>query len=291
MATSLGPNVAGTWYPGDPDRLTSVLESYLREAPDPASPRGRVVGLVEPHAGYTYSGPVAATGFRLVRDGAYRRVILVGPSHYSGFQGAALPDADRYTTPLGDVPVDRAAVDALGTRPGFLRSDEPFSREHSLEMEIPFLQHVLEPGWTLLPVLLGFDAFGETGVSIADGLRPFVTPDTLVVASSDFTHYGRSFQFTPFRTQVPEKVRDLDLGAVRHIEAMDADAFESYVGSTGATICGRNAISTLIRIMPEGTGASLVHYDTSGRMTGDWSHTVSYATVAFVTGGESGTGD
>lgn len=289
MPTSLGPNVAGSWYPAEPARLASTLETYLEEATQGEAVAGHVRGLVAPHAGYAYSGAVAATGFKLVRGKTYGRVVLLGPSHYAAIQGAAYPVAGTYRTPLGDIPLDTSALDTLDGAPGFERSDAPFAREHSLEMEIPFLQHVLEPGWKLVPILLGFGAFGEAGARIADALRPMVTPVTLVVASSDFTHYGRSFQYTPFRTQVPENLRELDLGAVRHIEAMDVDGFESYLGSTGATICGRNAIGALMRTMPPGTQASLVHYDTSGRMTGDWSHTVSYATVAFTgNGGEKG---
>lgn len=282
MSTTIGPNVAGSWYPGSEGSLRSLVADLLEDAPlPPADAQGRVMGLIEPHAGFVYSGAVAAAGFRLVRGDTYRRVLLLGPSHYSAFRGATVPQADAWSTPLGPVPIDREAVRSLSSATGFQEDDRPFHREHSLEAELPFLQEALEPGWQLVPVLLGIDASSATAESLAAALSELTGPDCLMVASSDFTHYGRSFQYVPFTERIPESLRELDLGAVRHIEELDVEGFESYVDRTGATICGRNAIGLLMRLVPDGTDASLVLYDTSGRMTDDWSHTVSYAAVAF----------
>jgi AmmeMemoRadiSam system protein B len=282
MSTTIGPNVAGSWYPGSEGSLRSLVADLLEGAPlPPADAPGRVLGLIEPHAGFVYSGAVAAAGFRLVRGDSYRRVLLLGPSHYSAFRGATVPQADTWSTPLGPVPIDRKAARSLSSATGFQEDDRPFHREHSLEAELPFLQEALEPGWQLVPVLLGIDVSSGTAGRLAAALSELTGPDCLMVASSDFTHYGRSFQYVPFTERIPEGLRELDLGAVRHIEEMDVEGFESYVDRTGATICGRNAIGLLMRLVPDGTDASLVLYDTSGRMTDDWNHTVSYATVAF----------
>jgi AmmeMemoRadiSam system protein B len=287
MTSTLGPNVAGTWYPRDKNSLGSLVTSLLDTATVQPGGGGEVLGLIEPHAGFVYSGSVAAAGFRLVRGKTFRRVLLLGPSHYFPVPGASVPAADSWSTPLGDVPVDRNAADRLGEAAGFRIDDGPFSREHSLEAELPFLQETLRPGWEVLPVLLGGDVEGKTAERLAVALAPFAGPETLVVASSDFTHYGSGFRYTPFTDRIPERIRDLDLGAVRHIENLDVAAFESYVEDTGATICGRNAIGLLMRLMPEGVSASLVTYDTSGRMTDDWSHTVSYAAISFRAGAEA----
>ncbi len=279
----LGPAVAGTWYPSSAGELARTVDGMLSAtAPQEGAMARSVVALIAPHAGFVYSGEVAGRGFRLLAGGRYSRIVLIGPSHYAGFRGAVVPDATSMGTPLGEVPIDDAALDLVRDRPGFHVDNDPFVREHCLEAEIPFLQRVLEPGWRVVPVLVGSGVAGRGAQELADGLAPLIGPDTLVVVSSDFTHFGRGFGYAPFREDVEDRIRDLDLGAVRLIEARDAKGFEDYVDRTGATICGRSAIGVLLRALPPGeVEASLVAYDTSGRMTGDFSHTVSYASVVF----------
>ncbi|MBZ5638732.1 MAG: AmmeMemoRadiSam system protein B [Acidobacteriia bacterium] len=282
----LGPAVAGTWYPGSPEALAREVDALLDRAPAPPEEDiGVVVALIEPHAGYAYSGETAAHGFRRLKGARYERVLLLGPSHYARFRGAALPDADALRTPLGDVPIDRETVRALEGRPGFMVSTAAFEREHCLEAEVPFLQRALQPGWRAVPVLLGSGTVGEEAARVADGLRPFLGAGTLTVVSSDFTHFGSGFGYVPFRDEVPERLRDLDLGAARLIEALDVEGLESYLDRTGATVCGRDAIGVLLRLLPRDSKASLLAYDTSGRMTGDFGHSVSYATMAFRSAG------
>lgn len=281
MMRTVGPAVAGSWYPADKDALAGTVDDLLSKASarvDRASPA--TVAAISPHAGFVYSGEVAAHALGLFRGRRVRRVVLVGPSHYAGFRGACLPDADAYRTPLGDVPIDTEAVEALRGEMAFEVDSRPYSREHSLESEIPFLQRTLEEGWTALPILIGAYSRASDLASVAKAVLPFAGPDTIVVVSSDFTHYGRAFGFTPFDKDVAENVERLDRGAVDRIASGDAEAFEAYCDETGATVCGRLAIGVLLRLWPEGSRGRLVAYDTSGRMTGDWSHTVSYAAIA-----------
>lgn len=277
----LGPNVAGSWYPSGRSELERLLDRYLAPPEGERGGPGRVVALIAPHAGYAYSGPVAGRGFRHVRRGSFARVLLLGPSHHAAFAGAALPQADTYVTPLGDVPIDSASVARLRDSQGWRVDDGPFRPEHCLEMEIPFLQRTLEPGWRMLPVLIGGGSDPASRSRVAEALLPVADPDTLVVVSSDFTHYGPRFSYVPFRSDVPQRIRDLDMGAVERILAFDREGFEDYVERTGATICGRGAIDVLLGLLPGGLRASLVAYDTSGRMTGDWDHSVSYASLVF----------
>jgi AmmeMemoRadiSam system protein B len=110
-----------------------------------------------------------------------------------------------------------------------------------------------------------------------------VDPETLVVVSTDFTHYGPRFSFVPFEEDVPERIRQLDMGAVDRILASDRRGFESYVKDTGATICGHRAIDVLLSLLPGDLETALVAYDTSGRITNDWDHSVSYASLVFQT--------
>lgn len=284
MSGTLGPSVAGTWYPADRDALGSEIDSMLAD-PAPAASENdapeEVVALIAPHAGFTYSGRVAANAFGRLRQRRLSRVILLGPSHHAAFRGAAVPAADTYRTPLGEVTLDTDAIARLAGRSGWRIDDRPFRPEHSLEAEIPFLQRVLEPGWRLLPVLLGAGTPRDELAAVAGALAPWFDADALVVVSSDFTHFGPRFGFAPFHTEVPRKIEELDMGAVDRVLAGDADGFAAYVDDTSATICGRAAIDVLLRLLPGGVEGKLAAYDTSGRMTGDWSHSVSYAAVVF----------
>jgi AmmeMemoRadiSam system protein B len=280
---TLGPAVAGTWYPRDAVALAAEVDGYLDRAAPPAGtdlPPPRA--MIEPHAGFVYSGQVAAHGFARVRGRSFRRVLLIGPSHYAAFRGAVVPrGAGAYRTPLGDVSLDGPAIEGLAAQPGFRGDDDPFGPEHSLEAEIPFLQRALQPGFLLVPVLIGGDTRGERAAEIARGLAGAVDDGTLIVVSSDFTHYGRRFGYVPFEDDLPRRIRELDLGAVAFLEQGDAEGFDGYVAETGATICGRGPIGILLRMLPAGSRGKLEAYDTSGRQTGDWGHTVSYASVTF----------
>jgi len=277
----LGPNVAGSWYPADRGELARLLDGYLAPAEGRERAAERPVALIAPHAGYVYSGAVAGRGFRHLRRRSCARVVLLGPSHHVAFDGAALPGAEVYQTPLGEAPIDSASVSRLRNLPGMRVDDGPFRPEHCLEMEIPFLQHTLEPGWRLLPVLIGAGSDAASRSRVADALLPLADPHTLVVVSSDFTHYGPRFSYVPFRSDVPRRLRELDMGAVDRILAFDRGGFAEYVQRTQATICGMSAIDVLLGLLPGGLQASLEAYDTSGRITGDWEHSVSYASLLF----------
>ncbi len=282
----LGPTVAGTWYPADRTGLERQLDGFFADAhADAGGSDDRVptkpVALIVPHAGFAYSGLVAAKGFRRIGACCYERVIVLGPSHYVPIEGAAVPSSATYRTPLGDVPLDVLAIEALRGTAGLSVGDGPFRREHCLEAELPFLQRQLKSGWRLLPVLVGMLDPRTGGARIAELLRPFRDPDTLIIVSSDFTHYGASFDYVPFDRDVPARIEALDREAIERILAWDAAGFETYLTRTGATICGRNAIRVLLQLVDRGLDGDLAAYDTSGRMTGQWNHSVSYASLAF----------
>jgi len=281
MKRTLGPNLAGTWYPADADVLRADIRRMLDSTEPQETASAPVLALIEPHAGYMYSGQVAAAGFRLLEGRRFNRVILIGPSHHDAFTGVAVPTATDYHTPLGLVALDQDGTRFLADRPGFLSTNDPFLKEHCLEIELPFLQETLAPGWELVPLLIGYDFGQGVEADVAAALQELAGPDTLLVASSDFTHYGHNFGYIPFEENVPEQLRELDLGAVEKIVSGDRDGFRRYVQKTGATICGRHAIDLLMRVLPDSSPCELVSYNTSGQITGDWSHSVSYATLAF----------
>lgn len=280
--------VAGSWYTSDGQALRLEIQGYLDEVDLSSAPRvpGRVAGLISPHAGYRFSGKVEAHGYSLLKDRRVRRVIVLGPSHHVGLDGFALTRASHWRTPLGEMPLDPEGAGKLAESDLFDYRENAFTREHSIDIQVPFIQ-VVAPDARILPVVVGqvgLDKAREAGKAI----RALLDDETVVVASSDFTHYGDSFGYVPFREDVEEGLKKLTDQAAEAIVNMDAEAFSEHVESTGDTICGRAPIMTLLSAVPRQATAVPLKFDTSGRMTGDWSHTVSYLSVALFMGENRG---
>ena len=184
--TTRPPAVAGQFYPADPDRLRAEVSMLLAAAPR-AAPSGRPKAIIAPHAGYRYSGQIAAAAFATLEDSAksIKRVVLIGPAHYVPFRGIAVPTVDAFATPLGRVPLDSDALVAITALPGVQAADAPHAPEHALEVELPFLQ-VLLPRFTAVPLLVG-DARPEKVAAVLD--RLWGGPETVIVVSSDLSHF------------------------------------------------------------------------------------------------------
>lgn len=273
------PHLTGRWYPGEPAALARLVHDLL-EAGGP--PRPGTVAIVVPHAALAYSGPVAARGFAAARA-PWRRAIVLAPSHYATFRGAAVLPMTAYRTPLGPVPIDQEAVRALAASPLVRANPAVFMREHALEVELPFWQ-TIAPDRPIVPLLVG-SLDGDDAAALAVTLRSLHEPDTLLVVSSDLVHYGRRFDYLPVpptdAAAVAAAVRRLDEGALERIVAGDADGFGRWVDETGATICGRGPIETSLHMLDDGVRGEVLAYATSLDVTGDHEHTVSYAAVAF----------
>ena len=267
------------WYPGREGVLRKQLETYFAKA-DVKPPAGKIRALVAPHAGYDYSGLTASYAYKPLRKGDYERVILLGVNHgIRALHGGAITDADSWETPLGKVNVDRDVCEKLLKDKLFVSIPVDADTEHSLEIQLPFLQERLGT-FKLVPVMVG-DVSDDDCRRMGALLKPFIDEQTLVVASSDFTHYGRNYGYVPFRDNVEENLRKLDTGAIERINDADFKGFRDYVRKTSATICGRNPIGILLNIVPEDMKGELVRYTTSGEMTGDFSLSVSYAAIRF----------
>ncbi len=213
------PAVAGSFYPAAPEALRRTVDALLAAVPPLAAPSAGepLRALIAPHAGYVYSGPVAAAAFRLLRarPGATRRVVLLGPSHHARFSGIALSSASHFSTPLGDVPLAPDTAERLrGDRQVFVL-DRAHAPEHALEVELPFLQRALG-ALELVPMLVG-DAAPETIAGVLDALVPRAADDTLVVVSTDLSHY-RDY----------ETARRLDRATAAAIDALDFAAIGDH---------------------------------------------------------------
>ena len=275
------PRFAGTWYDGDPERLRARVDRFLEVAPA-SPPPGRVVGLIAPHAGYDWSGATAGKAYAVVRGARYERAIVLAPSHRVPFQGVSIPDVDAYATPLGEIPLDAEVCRALRGASGFQEIPRADELEHSLELQIPFLQRAL-PEFRLVPVLVG--SLDEAwAASLAARLREHADARTLVVASSDFTHYGENYGFFPIPPDdpaLPDRIREFDRGLIEPILRTDPAGFEVYRRRSQCNACGAEAIRLLLRMFPGGFRGTLLAYETSGALSGDWSSSVSYAALAI----------
>ena len=267
------PAVAGQFYPGDEEELANQIDGYL--ATVKPTPIKNLRGLVCPHAGYVYSGQTAAYAYKQLSGARFKTVVVMAPSHRVWFEGASIPDADAYATPLGMVLLSPRAAELAKGRP-FVRSavvgfNSPHAREHSLEVQLPFLQRTLKD-FAIIPMVLGeVDPAG-----VARALEGIIDGDTLVVASSDLSHQHAYDVAVELDTSCIEAICDLD---VKRMEKEEA--------------CGRLPVLTLMHIArKKGWKAKLLDYRNSGDVTGDKSGVVGYAAIAFYDpgGGESSAG-
>lgn len=180
--------VSGSFYPGDPVALRAALAAHLRQAGAPPAAARPPKLLVVPHAGYVYSGDVAALGYAELTPWRERieRVVLLGPVHRVPVRGLAAPTVDAFETPLGEVPIDRVALDSLRDLPQVVLADRPHAMEHALEVQLPFLQQVLGDGFQLVPLAVG-DASPAQVAQVLE--RLWGGDETLIVISSDLSHY------------------------------------------------------------------------------------------------------
>lgn len=276
---------AGRFFEGDPltlrRRMAEVEGGFVPEAP-----LGAVKGAVLPHAGYVFSLATAMKTLAPARKMKFRRAILLGPSHYVGFHGVALSSFSRWRTPFGDLSTDTDLADQVEAwnDPLIQLDDKPHLQEHSLEVEFPLLQYFFENP-PVLPLVVGSLAFPEV-VRLGRKLGELDTPEILWIISSDFTHYGGNFHYTPFTEQIPEKLRELDLGAAKFAASRDLPGFANYLGRTGATICGALPIALFLAMLeatdPEGKIIGrIIDRSDSGEVTGDYSHVVDYVGILY----------
>ncbi len=274
----LNSELAGTWYTENPAQLSAEIKNYL-EAID-LEPLDNVMALLLPHAGYRYSGMVAAHGIKLLEGRSFSRVIVIGPSHQVALiDTVSIPDVSHIETPLGRIEIDRDLVGHLLENPAFQSYTRAHQGEHSVQIELPFLQQELGD-FKLVPIICG--ELSEANVrKIAATLLENIDAETLIIISSDFTHYGSSFNYVPFKKEISQNLKKLDMGAFRWIEQKNLTGFLQYIQNTKVTICGRSPIAILLAMLPDAAQVKLLKYETSANLTGDWSQSVSYISAAI----------
>lgn len=258
MALVRPPAVAGTFYPAQPERLVESVDTLLGASAVKASEAAVPKALVVPHAGYMYSGVIAARAFARIRPvaSAIRRVVLLGPAHRVHLRGVAAPEAEIFDTPLGQVGLD---TDLLG-RLGLPKSGAAHAREHALEVQLPFLQRLLER-FQLVPLAVG-DARAEEVAALLEAL--WGGPETLLLVSSDLSHY------LPYAD-----ARQTDARTAGRIVALDAPILHEEA-------CGATPINgLLLAARRRGLGAELLDLQNSGDTAGGKGEVVGYGAFAF----------
>lgn len=271
MSSVRPPAVAGTFYPSEPQALRATLAGFLQRAAQGDVGARPPKALVVPHAGYQYSGAIAGRAYACVLPWRerIRRVVLLGPVHRVAVRGLALPGVDALATPLGTIALDVEAIAGLADLPQVITSPAAHAQEHSLEVQLPFLQTCLDEGFRIVPLAVG-DA---TPVEVADVLaRLWGGPETLIIVSSDLSHY------LPYAV-----ARREDQATVDDVLALDTTIDHAHA-------CGATPLNGLLTACrARGLRADLLELCNSGDTAGDRSRVVGYASIAFREGSDAQT--
>lgn len=279
------PAFAGMFYPEDPLQIKALIEKCFSEGsgktPYKEDQGKRVLGVIAPHAGYAYSGKTAAYSYYELSKTRPKTVILLGPNHSGvGSSRMAILDFGDYETPLGRVSVNseisKKLIETSEVESDFLAH----SQEHSLEVELPFLQYIYGQKFSIVPIVLSSPSYDDL-LELAESITKLDEfNECVIIASSDFTHYGPEYGYTPFKRGSKEALLSHDEKAIDYILHHDAKNF--YDLSRKSTICGRDGI-TVLTLISKITRAKnkFLNYSTSSEVSGDYNNVVAYASISF----------
>ncbi|MEA2011800.1 MAG: AmmeMemoRadiSam system protein B [Verrucomicrobiota bacterium] len=275
--------VAGQFYPDSREVLEDLFLGYFE--------KDKILesdffsrAIIVPHAGYQFSASTAGKAYNCVKKNDYKRVVILAPSHRVSFGGLAVGDFETLETPFGGLDVDIDILNLLLDRYSnfFAVRSETLLYEHALEVHLPFIKYLF-PEINIVPIICGHldgNEISELGKIL---YKELWDEENLWIISSDFTHYGRSFDYLPFTKNIKENLADLDMGAIDMIEKLDCEGFRRYIGETGATVCGRVPISLMLSSLNncenQNIKTKLIEYITSGELTGDFYQSVSYVSM------------
>ena len=264
------PSVAGTFYPADKKELRETVEDFLAKA-EKGPRNGKLIALVSPHAGYRFSGQVAAYGYKEIKDSGIKKVILIGPSHHSAFKGASVYTKGSFRTPLGDVKIDETLAAGLLDEKADIRFyPEAYEKEHSIEVQLPFLQTVLKD-FTIVPILIGSPT-KQTFERLISGLTDMLDEKTLIVASSDLSHYH---DYT--------RAKEMDGKIISAIERLSVMDVAQLLQNGEAELCGSFPVVIAMEAAKRygATVGTVFNSANSGDVTGEKDKVVGYASLGL----------
>lgn len=271
------PACAGRFYPSDPSELKDLVVR-LMDATKRTSTADSITALIAPHAGYQFSGSTAAVAFKQVVGDTFDTVIVLSPSHYESFRGASIYPGSAYETPLGVVPIDRKRAESLASDvSGLIRLNEIGHRqEHGVEVELPFLQEALKPGWKLLPMVMGSQSARECH-ELADAIVKTGDGESLLIVASSDLYHGYSY----------DACHASDRRTLEAVEGLTPDDFLMGLESNSYQACGGGpvAVALLLARNAGGHKARVLAHTTSADITGKHDgYVVGYGAVAIETG-------
>ena len=281
------PRFAGKFYEVAPTLLDKQISDCFTGKHGPGSLPSKkqdgekILGAIVPHAGYSYSGQCAAWAYKAIAEaGMPDLFIILGPNHYGTGSGITM---ETFDMPYGEIRVDQDFTRKLVEKGNITLNNKAHETEHSIEVQIPFLQFIFKSHiekLKIVPILVDHDVdLKKLAVDIKETLLD-TKKTAIIIAASDFTHYGRNYRHVPFSIDVKKNIYKLDGDAIEFIKNLDASGFLQYVDDKMATICGSLAIATLI--MATSTKKVLLEqYYTSGDLTEDYKNSVSYASIIF----------
>lgn len=272
------PAVAGQFYPAGAKNLAAQVAQFL-EAAQPPETKGEILALILPHAGYQYSGPVAACGYKKLIGQKIDTVILIGNSHQAEFPGAVIRPAGFYQTPLGEVEIDSVLASAIiSENSNFIFREMVDAGEHSLEVQLPFLQKTIK-NFKIVPILLG-NIPGGAHLLAAAILKNIKGKNVLLIASSDLSHYP-SYENARFCDGAV--IKAILTGRIKNVEQTVRDLENKNIPQVVTLACGLEAIKTVMEVAAglEATEVKLLDYANSGDKSGDKNRVVGYAAIGF----------
>lgn len=264
------PSVAGMFYPADKNKLSELISHFLSEV-EKKSQQGRLIALISPHAGYIYSGKIAAYGYKEIKDRDIKNVILIGPSHHVGFTGASVYIKGGFKTPLGTVKINEKIAEALLNESADVRFyPDAYKKEHSLEVQLPFLQTVLKD-FKIVPILIGSPT-KKTFEHLVTELPEILDEKTLLIASTDLSH------FYDYNT-----AKEMDNKVIEAIAKLSTIETEHLIRTGKSELCGGYPVLITLEVAKR-AGANLgviYNYANSGDVTGDRNRVVGYASIGL----------
>jgi MEMO1 family protein len=274
------PVVDGIFYPSKPVELKRLIEQSFRDQNfgpgkmPPSESKRRIYGIVSPHAGYVYSGAVAANGFYEASSMDFNNVVMIGPNHYGIGTGVAMMHDGVWETPLGQIEINQYLASEISKHSAIFDFDDfAHSRDHCLEVQVPFLQYIKKNEFKIVPIVLILQDI-KTAMDIGESIaHTIANTKTLLIASSDFTHY---------ETNSEAYRKDCEL--IKAILSLDISEFYAVLERLVVSACGYGAIASIMKAVKDlgATKGELLKYATSGNITGDMNAVVGYSSIIFV---------
>lgn len=268
------PVVNGMFYPANKDKLLKMISNFLIHINPRLNEKKELLGFISPHAGYIYSGQCAAYSYKLIKSLQYDTIIVLGPSHYTSLNGASIWSQGLYRTPLGDVPIDEEAAQYLIKKnKNIERYEIAHMQEHSIEVQVPFLQYILKNKFKLVPMIIGNPTYNFTS-ELASSIYALIKSQEkryLIIASSDLSHYHSD-----------DVARRLDKQVIDLIKQNDPKMLAKIIDTGQGEACGIGPILTLLFLAQnyKQPVIDILNYTNSGEVSGDKSRVVGYLSAA-----------